>query len=129
MLSDDNGRVYREALFPRLNVKELWPKSPPLSGEPLEHVEKQEPEQTSPAEPESPIPIPTTASKRTRAQAERAKRYIAKNFPNGTEGITTAKIRETLVQDKDLQTELKQLGSWDVPSLTAINRVLGRRKA
>lgn len=129
MLSDDNGRVYREVLFPRLDVKELWPKSPPLSGEPLEHVEKQEPEQTSPAEPESPIPIPTPASKRTRAQAERAERYIAKNFPNGTEGITTAKIRETLVQDKDLQTELKQLGSWNVPSLTVINRVLGRRKA
>ena len=27
MLSDDNGRVYREVLFPRLDVKELWPKS------------------------------------------------------------------------------------------------------
>ena len=34
MLSDDNGRVYREVLFPRLDVKELWPKSPPLSEEP-----------------------------------------------------------------------------------------------
>ena len=33
MLSDNNGRVYREVLFPRLAVKELWPKSPPLSGE------------------------------------------------------------------------------------------------
>ncbi len=52
MLSDDNGRVYREVQFPRLDVKELWPKSPPLSGEPLEHVEKPEPEQTRPAEPE-----------------------------------------------------------------------------
>ena len=51
MLSDDNGRVYREVLFPRLDVIELWPKSPPpLSGEPLEHVEKTEPEQTRPAE-------------------------------------------------------------------------------
>jgi hypothetical protein len=98
-----------------------------LPEEPREHVEKSE--QTGPAEPESPIPIPTTASKRTRAQAERAERYIAKNFPSGTEGITTAKIRETLVQDKDLQTELQQLGSWKVPSVTAINRVLGRRKA
>jgi hypothetical protein len=87
------------------------------------------PELTRSAEPESPIPIPTAASKRTRAQTERAERYIAKHFPNGAEGITTAKIRETLVQDKDLQTELKQLGSWDVPSLTSINRVLGRRKA
>ena len=27
MLSDDNGRVYREVEFPRLDVKELWPKS------------------------------------------------------------------------------------------------------
>ena len=27
MLSDSNGRVYREVLFPRLDVKELWPKS------------------------------------------------------------------------------------------------------
>ena len=52
MLSDDNGRVYREVLFPRLDVKELWPKSPPLPEEPLEHVEKPEPEPTRPAEPE-----------------------------------------------------------------------------
>ena len=27
MLSDDNGRVYREVQFPRLDVKELWPRS------------------------------------------------------------------------------------------------------
>jgi hypothetical protein len=27
MLSDSNGRVYREILFPRFDVKELWPKS------------------------------------------------------------------------------------------------------
>ena len=33
MLSDDQGRVYREVQFPRLDVKKLWPKSPPLSGE------------------------------------------------------------------------------------------------
>ena len=33
MLSDANGRVYREVEFRRLDVKELWPKSPPLSGE------------------------------------------------------------------------------------------------
>ena len=33
MLSDDQGRVYREVKFPRLDVKKLWPKSPPLSGE------------------------------------------------------------------------------------------------
>ena len=112
---------------PRLDVKELWPKSPPLSGEPLEHVEKPEQEQTRPAEPESPTPAP--ASKRERPQAERAKRYIEKNFPNGTDGITTVAIHNKLKADKDLQAELKQLGAWDVPSLTEINRVLGRRKA
>ena len=28
MLSDDQGRIYREVQFPRLDVKELWPKSP-----------------------------------------------------------------------------------------------------
>ena len=27
LLSDDNGRVYREVEFPQLDVKELWPKS------------------------------------------------------------------------------------------------------
>jgi hypothetical protein len=42
----------KQEAAPRLDVKELWPKSPPLSGEPLEHVEKPEPEQTRPAEPE-----------------------------------------------------------------------------
>jgi hypothetical protein len=102
-----------------------------LPDEPRERIE--ELGQTKPAEREllepKARPAPTAVPKKTRAQAERAERYIAKHFPNGTDGITTAKIHETLVQDKDLQTELKQLGSWDVPSQTAINRVLGRRKA
>ena len=54
LLSDDNGRVYREVEFPQLDAKELWPKAPPpLSGEPLEHVEKPEPKQARPAEPKS----------------------------------------------------------------------------
>ena len=48
MLSGPDGRVYREVKFPRLDGKKLWPKSPPLSGEPFEHVEN--PEQTRPAE-------------------------------------------------------------------------------
>jgi hypothetical protein len=47
MLSDDNGRVCREVLFPRLDVKELWPKSPPLSEEP-QHVESAEPKLLKP---------------------------------------------------------------------------------
>jgi hypothetical protein len=51
-LFDDNGRVYREVQFLRLDGKRLWPKSPPLSREPLEHVENPEPKQTRPAEPE-----------------------------------------------------------------------------
>jgi hypothetical protein len=80
MLSDGNGRVYREVLFPRLDVKELWPKSPPLSGEPLAHVEKPEPEQTRPAEPEllepKATPTPTAASKSASPQSERAERWI-----------------------------------------------------
>jgi hypothetical protein len=65
MLSDDQGRVYRDVQFPRLDGKKIWPKSPPLSGEPLiepgavevlpeppepERVEAPEP--TRPAEPE-----------------------------------------------------------------------------
>ena len=95
-----------------------------LPEEPLnERVE--EPEQTRPAEPGSPTPAP--ASKRERPQAERAKRYIKKNFPGGAEGITTAKIREKLAQDKDLQAELKELGR-ELFSATVINRVLRRRK-
>ena len=52
MLSDDQGRVYREVQFPRLDAKKLWPKSPPLSGEPLDHEKKPEPQPTRPAEPE-----------------------------------------------------------------------------
>jgi hypothetical protein len=75
VLFDDQGRVYREVEFRRLDVKKLWPKSLPLSeehaetwpsnlaliqltestmwsGHTLEHVENPEPEQTRPAEPE-----------------------------------------------------------------------------
>ena len=100
MLSDDHGRVYRDVQFPRLDVKELWPKSPPLSGEPLEHaLRKPEPEQTRPAEPEllepKARPTPTTASKKRRPQSERAARYIRKNFPHGTDGIDRGNPRET----------------------------------
>lgn len=36
MLFGPDGRVYREVQLPRLDGKKLWPKSPPVSGEPLE---------------------------------------------------------------------------------------------
>jgi hypothetical protein len=67
-------------------------------------------------------------TKRQSPQTERAKRYIAKNFPDGTDGITTKAIHKKLTKDEELKDELKQLGTWDVPSPTAINRALGRRK-
>jgi hypothetical protein len=139
MLTDDNGRVYREVKFRRLDGKKIWPKSPLLSGQPLiepgavevlpelpepERVEALEP--TRPAEPKllEPKARPTPES----PQSERAKRYIKKNFPGGTKGITTAAIRRKLTKDKDLQAELeKENGPWGVPSATTINRVIGRR--
>ena len=97
----------------------------------LEHVEKPEPEQTRPAEPEllepKASPPPIAASKKTHPQSERAERYIKKNFPRGTDGITTATIREKLAQDEKLHEELKELGR-KLFSATVINRVLGRRK-
>ena len=91
----------------------------------------EEPEQTKPTEPEllepKARPTPTAASKKTRPQSERAERYIKKNFPGGTEGITTAKIREKLAQDRTCKPSLRN-GGGSVPSATVINRVLGRRK-
>jgi hypothetical protein len=60
ILYDGQGRVYREVQFPRLNVKELWPKSPPLSGEQLEPgavevlPEPQKPERIEAPEPTRP---------------------------------------------------------------------------
>lgn len=100
-----------------------------LPEEPRERTE--ELGQTKPVEPKLAAPearpTSTTASKKTRPQSERAERYIKENFPGGTEGITTAKIREKLAQDKDLQAELKERGR-ELFSATVINRVLGRRK-
>jgi hypothetical protein len=141
MLTDDNGRVYREVKFRRLDGKKIWPKSPLLSGQPLiepgavevlpelpepERVEALEP--TRPAEPKllEPKARPTPES----SQSERAKRYIKKNFPGGTEGITTAAIHRKLTKDKDLKAELDKKdghGPWGVPSAATINRVIGRR--
>jgi hypothetical protein len=139
MLSDDQGRVYREVKFLRLDVKKLWPKSPPLSGEPLiepgavevlpelpepERVEAPEP--TRPAEPEllEPKARPTPES----PQSKRAERYIKKHYPDGTDGVSTPAIRRKFLKDKDLQAELeKEGGIWGVPSQAVINRVLNRR--
>jgi hypothetical protein len=100
-----------------------------LPEEPRERVE--ELGQTKPAERELLEPkarsTSTAVSKKTGPQSERAERYIKKNFPGGTEGITTAKLREKLAQDEDLQAELKERGR-ELFSATVINRVLGRRK-
>jgi len=135
ILSDDQGRIYREVKFLRLDVKELWPKSPPLSGEPFEpgavevppEPERVEaPEPPRPAEPESlePKARPTPES----PQSKRAERYIKKHYTDGTGGVSTAAIRRKLTKDRDLQAELeKEGGIWGVPSETVINRVLGRR--
>jgi hypothetical protein len=67
----------------------------------------------------------TTEPKKKGPQFNRAKRYIKKNYPHGTNGITTAAIRRKLVNGMDLQTELDGRA---VPSLAVINRVLGRRQ-
>ena len=129
ILSDDQGRVYREVQFPRLDVKELWPKSPPLSGEPLEHVEKPEPEHKASRAGVAGAKGQADHAPKERPQSKRAKRYIEKHYPDGTDGISTAAIRRKLAKDKDLQAELeKEGGTWGVPSATVINRVLGRRK-
>ena len=67
-------------------------------------------------------------ARRQSPQTERAKRYIVKNFPDGTDGITTRAIHKKLTKDPDLEKELGRIGTWGVPSTTAINRALGRRK-
>ena len=84
------------------------------------------PEPTKPAEPESLKPKATPTPKSP--QSERAARYIKKNFPNRTDGITTKAIHDKLTNDTELQAELKTLGNRAVPSPTVIDRVLGRRK-
>jgi hypothetical protein len=81
--------------------------------------------QTRPAEPESLKPKATPTPKGP--QSERAARYIKKNFPNRTDGITTKAIHDKLTNDTELQAELKTLGNRAVPSPTVIDRVLGRR--
>ena len=96
----------KQEAAPRLDVKELCPKSPPLSGESLDHVEEPEPEQARPAEPE-------LLEKKARPAAEshqskRAKRYIQKHFPDGTDGVSTPAIHKKLAKDKDLQAELEK---------------------
>ena len=101
----------KQQAAPRLDVKELCPKSPPLSAEPLNHVEN--PEQTRPVK---------------KPQSERAERYIEKNFQGKTDGITTKAIHDALCKDTELHAELKRLGRRAVPSPTVIDRVLGRRK-
>ena len=101
-----------------------------LPGEPLEHVEKpsrsRQGQQSRSAGAKGQAD-PDRSIEKTHPQSERAERYIKKNFPRGTDGITTAIIREKLAQDGKLQEELKELGR-KLFSATVINRVLGRRK-
>jgi hypothetical protein len=96
----------------------------------LKRVEAPEP--TRPAEPEflesKTSQTPTTASKKTGPQWERAERYIKKHYPAGTDGVSTTAIHDTLAKDPELLAEIKEKGSWGVPSMTVINRVLGRRE-
>jgi hypothetical protein len=125
ILSDDQGRIYREVKFRRLDVKELWPKSP-LSGEPLvEHVENPEREQTRPAELEL---LEKAKPTQKGPQWERTERLLKRHYKDGTDGISTTTIHRTFTKDKDLEAELKEDGTWGVPSMTVINRVLERRK-
>ena len=76
-----------------------------LSGEPLEHVEnwsrsRQGQQSRSCRAKGQPAP----ESK----QQERAARYIEKNYPGGTDGVTTSAIRRKLIKDTDLEAELEK---------------------
>jgi hypothetical protein len=125
-MADQNSIVGARALGIKVSREHLVALLPEEPRERAEELGQTMPVELKLVVPEA-RPTSTTASKKTRPQSERAERYINKNFPGGTEGITTAKIREKLAQDKDLQTELKELGR-ELFSATVINRVLGRRK-
>ena len=130
ILSGPDGRVYREVKFLRLDGKKLWPKSPPLSGEPLEHVKK--PEQTRPAErellgPKARRPAPPTTTQRVHLQSERAERHIARLYPDGTNEISSEVIRKKLEKDPVLLAELAERGGKP-PSRASIDRARGLRR-
>ena len=108
MLSDDHGRVYREVQFPRLDVKKLWPKSPPLSGEPLEPdavevLPEPEPDEASRAGVAKAKPTP---DEQTPGSAPSA--ISQRTYPNGTDGISTSAIHRKLNKDTELEAELKE---------------------
>jgi hypothetical protein len=129
ILSGPDGRVYREVKFLRLDGKKLWPKSLPLSGEPIEHVKK--PQQTRPAEREllgpKARPAPTTTPKRAHPQSERARRHIARLYPDGTNEISSEVIRKRLEKDPVLLAELATQGGKP-PSRASIDRARGLRR-
>ena len=74
-------------------AKTVTPPTKVRRPEPLEHVEKPDPEQTRPAEPEL---LEPKASRAKGPLSKRAARYINKHYPDGTDGISTTAIRRKL---------------------------------
>jgi hypothetical protein len=89
------------------------------------------PEPTKPAEPEllepKATPTPTAASKQTHPQSERAKRHIARLYPDGTNEISSEVIRKKLEKDPVLLAELAEHGGKP-PSRGSIDRARGLRR-
>ena len=122
---------------PALGSKERGPKSPPLSGGPLI-----EPAAVAARPERVEAPKPPEPKKKTSPQWERAERYIKKHYPydeklaysrdlkkhflHGVgDSITTPAVFDKLAKDRDLKAEL---AGRQPPSMTLINRMIGRRK-
>ena len=56
------------------------------------------------------------STKKSNTSRSAPQRYIDKNYPNGTDGISTAVIHRKLAKDQELEAELKEDGSWKLPS-------------
>jgi hypothetical protein len=125
-MADQNSVVGARALGIKVSREHLLALLPEEPRECIEELGQTQPAERELLEPKA-RSTSTAVSKKKRPQSERAERYIEKNFPGGTEGITTAKIREELAKDGDLQAELNERGR-KLFSATVINRVLGRRK-
>ena len=109
--------------------------SEPSEVDALEHVEKPEPEQTRPAEPEllEPKTEPETEGWAWARQELHSKHFpyneqlaydrdLKKHFPHGVDdSITTAAVFDKLDKDPDLKAELS---GRRPPSMTLINRML-----
>src|SRR5262245_5589234 len=123
-IAQENTDVGPTALGIRVSREHLLALLPDEPRECIEELGQTQPGERELLEPKA-RPAPISVSKTTRPQSERAERYIKKNFPGGTDGITTAAIYDKLAKDNDLTAEL---GGRAVPSATVINRVLKRRK-